>query len=62
MAKLGGGPDAVAKTIARALASDHPKARYPVTASARLMIGQRWLTPDRLWDRMMRTQFPVPKD
>jgi NADP-dependent 3-hydroxy acid dehydrogenase YdfG len=62
MAKLGAGPDAVAKAIARALASNHPKARYPVTASARLMIGQRRLTPDRLWDRMMRTQFPVPKD
>jgi NAD(P)-dependent dehydrogenase (short-subunit alcohol dehydrogenase family) len=60
MAKLGAGPDAVAKAIARALSARRPKARYPVTASARLMISQRRLTPDRLWDLMMRTQFPQP--
>src|SRR5205823_4926067 len=45
MSKLGAGPEAVAKTIARALRSNRPKARYPVTASARLMINQRRLTP-----------------
>jgi NAD(P)-dependent dehydrogenase (short-subunit alcohol dehydrogenase family) len=62
MSKLGAGPDAVAKTIAGALKAGRPKARYPVTASARLMINQRKLTPDRVWDLIMRTQFPVPKD
>jgi hypothetical protein len=62
MAKLGAGPDAVAKTIARALESRRPKPRYPVTASAHLMITQRRLAPDRLWDLMMRTQFPTPGD
>jgi NAD(P)-dependent dehydrogenase (short-subunit alcohol dehydrogenase family) len=61
MAKLGGGPETVAKTIAAALAAEHPKARYPVTASAHLMINQRRLMPDRLWDLAMRTQFPTPK-
>jgi NADP-dependent 3-hydroxy acid dehydrogenase YdfG len=61
MVKLGGGPEAVAKTIAKALASNRPKARYPVTPSAHLMINQRRFTPDQLWDRMMRTQFPTPK-
>jgi NADP-dependent 3-hydroxy acid dehydrogenase YdfG len=61
LAKLGAGPDAVAKTIAGALKSEHPKTRYPVTVSAHLMINQRRLMPDRLWDRVMRTQFPVPK-
>jgi NADP-dependent 3-hydroxy acid dehydrogenase YdfG len=60
MAKLGAGPEAVAKTIARAISRDRPKARYPVTASARLMIGQRRLMPDRVWDLLMRTQFPTP--
>jgi short-subunit dehydrogenase len=60
MAKLGAGPDAVAKAIERALTSRRPRARYPVTASARLMMGQRRLMPDRLWDRVMRTQFPTP--
>jgi NAD(P)-dependent dehydrogenase (short-subunit alcohol dehydrogenase family) len=60
MSKLGAGPEAVAKTIAKALAAERPKARYPVTASARLILGQRRLSPDRVWDRLMRTQFPTP--
>jgi NAD(P)-dependent dehydrogenase (short-subunit alcohol dehydrogenase family) len=62
MAKLGGGPEAVAKAIAGALDSRRPKSRYPVTASAHLMINQRRLVPDRVWDLMMRTQFPTPGD
>jgi NAD(P)-dependent dehydrogenase (short-subunit alcohol dehydrogenase family) len=61
MAKLGGGPETVAKTIASALKAEHPKTRYPVTASAHLIINQRRLMPDRLWDLAMRTQFPTPK-
>jgi NADP-dependent 3-hydroxy acid dehydrogenase YdfG len=61
MVKLGGGPGVVADTIAKALAAKRPKARYVVTASAHLLIGQRRLTPDRVWDLMMRTQFPTPK-
>jgi NAD(P)-dependent dehydrogenase (short-subunit alcohol dehydrogenase family) len=61
MAKLGGGPEAVAQTIAGAIKADRPRARYPVTASAHLMINQRRLMPDRLWDLVMRTQFPTPK-
>jgi NADP-dependent 3-hydroxy acid dehydrogenase YdfG len=59
--KLGGGPEKVATAIAGALAAKRPKARYPVTASARLLIGQRRITPDRVWDLMMRAQFPTPK-
>ena len=46
MAKLGGGPEAVAATIAKALNAERPKARYPVTASAHLLIDQREVTPD----------------
>jgi NADP-dependent 3-hydroxy acid dehydrogenase YdfG len=61
MTKLGAGPDAVARTISRALTARRPKARYAVTPSAHLMINQRRLTPDRIWDVMMRTQFPTPK-
>jgi NAD(P)-dependent dehydrogenase (short-subunit alcohol dehydrogenase family) len=61
MVKLGGGPEKVADAIARALSADRPKARYPVTPSAHLMIAQRRITPDRVWDLMMRAQFPTPK-
>jgi NADP-dependent 3-hydroxy acid dehydrogenase YdfG len=61
LAKLGAGPEAVANTIAGALKSKRPKARYAVTPSAHLLINQRRITPDRVWDLMMRTQFPTPK-
>jgi NADP-dependent 3-hydroxy acid dehydrogenase YdfG len=61
MVKLGGGPEKVAAAIAGALAARRPKARYPVTPSAHLLIGQRRITPDRVWDLMMRAQFPTPK-
>ena len=61
LARFGGGPETVAQTIAGALKAEHPKTRYPVTASARVMMAQRRLMPDRLWDLLMRTQFPVPK-
>jgi NAD(P)-dependent dehydrogenase (short-subunit alcohol dehydrogenase family) len=61
MAKLGGPPEKVAKVIVRALEARRPKPRYAITPSAHFMIAQRRLTPDRLWDRMMRMQFPTPK-
>ena len=61
MTKLGAGPEAVAKTIAGALDAKRPRARYPVTPSAHLMINQRRFTPDRMWDLIMRAQFPTPK-
>jgi short-subunit dehydrogenase len=58
LAKLGGGPEAVAKKIERAIRK--PRPRVKVTASARLAIGARRLTTDRMWDRMMRSNFPQP--
>jgi NADP-dependent 3-hydroxy acid dehydrogenase YdfG len=59
--KLGGPPLAVAKKIERALRARRPKTRYLVTPSAHLLVNQRKLMTDRMWDRMMRTQFPQPK-
>jgi NADP-dependent 3-hydroxy acid dehydrogenase YdfG len=61
LVRLGGGPEAVAKTISSALGSSRPRARYPVTLSAHLLINQRRVTPDWIWDLAMRTQFPTPK-
>jgi NAD(P)-dependent dehydrogenase (short-subunit alcohol dehydrogenase family) len=60
MAKLGGPPERVADVIAKALNAKKPRARYPVTPSARLLINQRRLMPDGAWDRVMRSQFPTP--
>ena len=60
-AKLGGGPETVAKAIEKAITSRRPKARYPVTPSARIVMGQRALFTDRMWDAFVGTQFPQPK-
>jgi NADP-dependent 3-hydroxy acid dehydrogenase YdfG len=60
LAKLGGGPEVVARKIERALTSRRPRPRYKVTASAHLAIAQRRLVSDRMWDAMMRTQMPQP--
>lgn len=58
---LGGGPDRVAKVIARALKRRRPPARITITPSAKLTIAMRKLTPDRVWDATMRAQFPQPR-
>jgi NAD(P)-dependent dehydrogenase (short-subunit alcohol dehydrogenase family) len=60
LGRLGGGPDAVAKTIERALTADRPRTRYKVTPSARLLMAQRALLPDRAWDAVVGTSFPRP--
>ena len=61
MRHLGGGPDVVAKAIEKAISRRRAPSRVPVTASARLSILQRKLTPDRVWDAAMRSQYPQPK-
>jgi NAD(P)-dependent dehydrogenase (short-subunit alcohol dehydrogenase family) len=61
MRHLGGGPEVVAKAIERALKRRRAPTRVQVTASARMTILQRKLTPDRVWDAIMRTQFPQPR-
>jgi short-subunit dehydrogenase len=58
--KLGAGPEAVAKAIEKAITARRPRTRYPVTASARLFMGQHALLPDRAWDRVVGTSFPRP--
>jgi NAD(P)-dependent dehydrogenase (short-subunit alcohol dehydrogenase family) len=57
---LGGPPEAVAKVIERAITSGSPKIRYRVTPSARMLIGQRALMTDGMWDRFVGTRFPRP--
>jgi hypothetical protein len=59
LARFGAGPEAVAKAIEKRIRK--PRARVPVTASARIMLGLRRVMPDSLWDRSMRTNFPQPR-
>jgi NAD(P)-dependent dehydrogenase (short-subunit alcohol dehydrogenase family) len=58
--RLGGEPEAVAKVVERAITAKSPKIRYRVTPSAHLLIRQRALMTDGMWDRLMDTQFPRP--
>src|SRR3954447_5133843 len=60
MAKLGAGPEAVAKVVERAITARRPRIRYRVTPSAKIMIGLNGVVTDRMWDRMMKGQFPQP--
>ena len=60
MARLGGGPETVARVIERAITVRSPKIRYRVTPSARLLVLQRRLLGDAMWDRFMTTQYTHP--
>jgi NAD(P)-dependent dehydrogenase (short-subunit alcohol dehydrogenase family) len=60
LARLGSGPEAVARKIERAISARRPRTRYKVTPSAGLGMGARRLMSDRMWDRFVATQFPRP--
>ncbi len=57
LALLAGEPDDVARVIERALRARRPKARYPVTLGARLLLGARRWLGDRGFDAFLRTRF-----
>jgi NAD(P)-dependent dehydrogenase (short-subunit alcohol dehydrogenase family) len=61
MARFGAGPEAVAKTISKAITTRRPSTRYKVTPSARVVMGMRGVMTDRMWDRFVGTQFQSPK-
>ena len=60
LARLGGDPDDVAGVVVEAVTTDKPRARYPVTASARLLHALRWALPDRAWDAFLARPFVRP--
>jgi NAD(P)-dependent dehydrogenase (short-subunit alcohol dehydrogenase family) len=60
LARLGAGPEAVAKVVERAITASRPRTRYRVTPSAKILLNVRRLLTDRAWDRMARGQFPQP--
>src|SRR4051812_1752320 len=60
LARLGGGPEAVAKAIGKAINAGRAPTRVRVTPSAHLLVTQRRLMPAGMWDAMLRSQFPQP--
>ena len=61
LAKLGGGPETVARKIEKAITRRRPRTRYPVTPSARMIMGLHTVLPDRAWDAFNASNFPRPK-
>src|SRR3954467_10310420 len=61
MARFGAGPEAVAAKISKALSAERANPRCKVTPSAKVMMGMPRLVTDRMWDRMVRSQYPPPK-
>ena len=60
MSRLGGTPDDVARVVLAAITASRPKARYPVTPSARLLLGMRAVVSDRAWDAFLARKFVRP--
>ncbi len=60
LARLAGSADDVAAVIEKAITARRPRARYTVSASAKLLLTQRALLSDRAWDAFLRTSFPSP--
>jgi NAD(P)-dependent dehydrogenase (short-subunit alcohol dehydrogenase family) len=61
LARLGAGPDRVARAIERALRRRRAPTRVVITPSAKLSLAMRKLLSDRAWDAAMRGQFPQPR-
>lgn len=60
LARMAGTPDDVAAAIERAITANTPRARYTVSASATVLLTQRKLLSDRVWDWFLGANFPVP--
>jgi short-subunit dehydrogenase len=50
----------VAKTIEKAIRASKPKIRYTVSASATVLMSQRAMMTDGMWDWFCRQNFPTP--
>ena len=58
--RLAGDAEDVARVIERAISARRPRARYRVTAVARLLPALKGLLPGRAFDVFLRTQAPAP--
>jgi len=61
LSRLGGPPEVVAERIEAAISAKRPRARYPVTPSARVLMTLHSVLPGRAWDTVLATSFPRPR-
>lgn len=57
MARMAIGPEKVAAVIEKAISARRPRTRYPVGLPARMGIAAKRVTPDRVFDAVLRSQF-----
>jgi NAD(P)-dependent dehydrogenase (short-subunit alcohol dehydrogenase family) len=60
LAKLGSEPELVAKAIEHAITARKAPLRKRVSPSAHVLVGQRRVMTDGMWDRFVATQFTHP--
>jgi short-subunit dehydrogenase len=58
---IGGTPDVVARKISKALETNHPPLRIPVTFSAYLLMALHIIVPDWFWDFGLQMFYFHPK-
>lgn len=61
LSKASVGPEAVARTIGKAIEARRPRTRYVVPAFTRGILLARRLLPDRAWDAAVATSYERPK-
>jgi NAD(P)-dependent dehydrogenase (short-subunit alcohol dehydrogenase family) len=61
LARLAISAEKVAAAIERAIRARRPRSRYPVGTVARSGIALKRVTPDRVWDMVLRSQFRSPE-
>lgn len=52
--------ETVARVIEKAVNSDNPRIRYRIGMPSRLLPRMRWTIGDRMFERFVRTFFPIP--
>ncbi|MFE0640951.1 SDR family NAD(P)-dependent oxidoreductase [Streptomyces sp. NPDC058877] len=52
--------ETVAKVIEKAVTSDNPRIRYRIGVPSRLLPRMRWTIGDRLFEKFVRSFFPIP--
>jgi NAD(P)-dependent dehydrogenase (short-subunit alcohol dehydrogenase family) len=55
------GPEAVARTIDKAISAKRSRTRYVVPAPLRPLLVMKKILPDRAFDAILRSQYPSPR-
>ena len=60
LGKTAASPEGIARLIGRALTSPRPRTRYVKPMTTRALLFAKRVLPDRVFDSLLRTQYPSP--